>query len=55
MRSVHQTKCKGSFVSPRLLFLSALMSIMLLVLEEVTINEESTDNRGNRFCRESSG
>lgn len=52
---MHQTRDERPFVFPSPLFLSVLMSIMLLVPEEVTINEESTDNRGNRFCRESSG
>ena len=55
MRTVHQTKDESPFVFPSPLFLSTPMSIMLLVLEEVTTNEEGTDNRGDRLCRESSG
>ncbi len=55
MRSVHQTKEERSTVFQSQLLCTTRVSIILLILEGGTINEESTDYRGNRFCRESSG
>ena len=55
MISLHQTKEERFDVFQNQLLYSTRLSIILLILEEVGVNDESTDNRGNRFCRESSG